>query len=30
VWDLPSRFLFGGAMLAAVILGWHIVSRIME
>jgi hypothetical protein len=29
-WDKPSWFLFGGAILAAVILGWHIIATIME
>jgi hypothetical protein len=29
-WTPPDRILFGGLILTAVILGWHIVARIME
>jgi hypothetical protein len=28
-WDGPSRFLAGGALFAAVLVGWHIIATLM-
>jgi hypothetical protein len=29
-WTPADRILFGGLVLTAVIIGWHLVARIME
>jgi hypothetical protein len=29
-WDGPSRFLFGGALFACVLLGWHLIARFLQ
>jgi hypothetical protein len=29
-WDFPSRILAGGTLLACLLLGWHVVARLIQ